>query len=107
MARNQWALDQKRRKGTYGTTVSTVQGVFGEHYELAIASDMETMIDGMLTMMLDVGSNINTIGLRTALTLERASRSHGRDIKRLNLNRPMCVTGVGAGAAVRWTSGLA
>eukprot|EP00959_Pyramimonas_sp_CCMP1952_P332511 6962695-Pyramimonas_sp.AAC.1 len=58
------------------------------------------MVDGMLTILLDIGSNINIIGLKTAQTFERVSRSHGRDIKKLDLTKRLYVSGVGHGAVV-------
>eukprot|EP00959_Pyramimonas_sp_CCMP1952_P159032 3325764-Pyramimonas_sp.AAC.1 len=45
------------------------------------------MIYGMLCILLDVGGNINIIGLKTAQTFERVSRSHGHDIKNLDLQK--------------------
>eukprot|EP00959_Pyramimonas_sp_CCMP1952_P005189 108996-Pyramimonas_sp.AAC.1 len=57
------------------------------------------MVDGMLTILLDVGSNINIIFLKTAQTFERAPRSHGHDIKKLNLTKRFYVSGVGHGGA--------
>eukprot|EP00959_Pyramimonas_sp_CCMP1952_P261844 5475239-Pyramimonas_sp.AAC.1 len=57
------------------------------------------MMDGMLAILLDIGSNINIIGLKTAQTFERVSRSHGHDIKKLNLSKRLYVSGVGHGAA--------
>eukprot|EP00959_Pyramimonas_sp_CCMP1952_P127464 2666070-Pyramimonas_sp.AAC.1 len=41
------------------TTVATVQGLFGDRHALALAATGETMIDGMLTILLDTGSNLN------------------------------------------------
>eukprot|EP00959_Pyramimonas_sp_CCMP1952_P218850 4576223-Pyramimonas_sp.AAC.1 len=57
------------------------------------------MFDGMLTILLDIGSNINIIGLKTAQTFERAPRSHGHDVKKLNLPKRLYVSGAGHGAA--------
>eukprot|EP00959_Pyramimonas_sp_CCMP1952_P387069 8111926-Pyramimonas_sp.AAC.1 len=57
------------------------------------------MVNGMLTILLDIGSNINIMCLRTAQTFEQVSRFHGRAIKKLSLTR-LCVSGVGHGAAV-------
>eukprot|EP00959_Pyramimonas_sp_CCMP1952_P036427 762542-Pyramimonas_sp.AAC.1 len=61
MTRDQWLLGQKRRKGTHGTTLSTVPGVFGDRHELAFAANSGTMIDIALIIWLDIGSNINII----------------------------------------------
>eukprot|EP00959_Pyramimonas_sp_CCMP1952_P425554 8914126-Pyramimonas_sp.AAC.1 len=58
------------------------------------------MLDGMLTILLDIGSNINIIGLKTAQTFERAPLSHGHDLKKLSLTKRFYVSGVGHGAAV-------
>eukprot|EP00959_Pyramimonas_sp_CCMP1952_P370806 7765947-Pyramimonas_sp.AAC.1 len=58
------------------------------------------MVGGTLTILLDIGSNINITGLKTAQTFERVSRPHGHDIKRLNLTRRLHVSGVGHGAAI-------
>eukprot|EP00959_Pyramimonas_sp_CCMP1952_P154920 3241228-Pyramimonas_sp.AAC.1 len=51
------------------------------------------------------GSNINIIGLRTAQARERASRSHGHDIKTPSLNNILYATGADQGAAVCRASG--
>eukprot|EP00959_Pyramimonas_sp_CCMP1952_P198693 4155972-Pyramimonas_sp.AAC.1 len=37
--RNEWALEQRRRKGMHGTTLCDVPGVFGERHELALAAN--------------------------------------------------------------------
>eukprot|EP00959_Pyramimonas_sp_CCMP1952_P318830 6670917-Pyramimonas_sp.AAC.1 len=58
------------------------------------------MVDGMLTIRLDIGSNINIFGSKTAQTFDRVSRSHGHDIKKLNLTKRLYVSGLGHGAAV-------
>eukprot|EP00959_Pyramimonas_sp_CCMP1952_P255230 5330979-Pyramimonas_sp.AAC.1 len=66
LSRNDWVLEQRRRKGMYGTTLSEVPGIFGERHELArerhelaLAANSWTMVDGMPTILLDIGSNIN------------------------------------------------
>eukprot|EP00959_Pyramimonas_sp_CCMP1952_P238947 4993746-Pyramimonas_sp.AAC.1 len=59
-----------------GTTLSDVPGIFGERHELALVANAGAMVAGMLTILLDIGSNINVIGLETAQTFERISRSH-------------------------------
>eukprot|EP00959_Pyramimonas_sp_CCMP1952_P113317 2368522-Pyramimonas_sp.AAC.1 len=53
-----------------------------------LAANSGAMIDGMLTIMLDIGCNINIIGLNTARTFEPASRSHGHDITKSNQSKP-------------------
>eukprot|EP00959_Pyramimonas_sp_CCMP1952_P119293 2493915-Pyramimonas_sp.AAC.1 len=58
------------------------------------------MVDGMLIILLGIGSNANISGPKTALTFERAPRSHGHDINRLNLAKRLYVSGVGHGASV-------
>eukprot|EP00959_Pyramimonas_sp_CCMP1952_P100839 2109431-Pyramimonas_sp.AAC.1 len=58
------------------------------------------MVDGMLTILLDIGSNVNIIGLRTAQTFERAPRPRGHGSKKLNLTKRLYVSGVGHGAVV-------
>eukprot|EP00959_Pyramimonas_sp_CCMP1952_P081879 1710292-Pyramimonas_sp.AAC.1 len=77
----------------HGTTVTTDRGFSGERHELASAANSGTMIDGTLSILLDIGSNISIIGLETAQTFERVSRAQGHDM-RLNLSRPLYVTGV-------------
>eukprot|EP00959_Pyramimonas_sp_CCMP1952_P015163 320975-Pyramimonas_sp.AAC.1 len=99
LTRNDWVLEQRRRKGMHSTTQSEVPGIFGERHELALAANSRTMVDGMLTTLLDTGSNINIAGLKTAQTFERVSRSHGHDIKKLNLSKRLYVSGVGHCAA--------
>eukprot|EP00959_Pyramimonas_sp_CCMP1952_P413783 8669992-Pyramimonas_sp.AAC.1 len=84
----------------HGTTLSDVPGVFGEPLELALATNSGTMDDGTLSILLDIHSNINIIGLKTAQTYERVSRSHGCDIKKPDLTKRLCVSGVGHGLAV-------
>eukprot|EP00959_Pyramimonas_sp_CCMP1952_P436910 9148087-Pyramimonas_sp.AAC.1 len=75
-------------------------GIFGERHELAQAANSGTMVDGMPTLLLDIGSNIIIIGLNTAQTFERVSRSHGHAFKNQNLTKRLCVSGGGHGAAV-------
>eukprot|EP00959_Pyramimonas_sp_CCMP1952_P051593 1078232-Pyramimonas_sp.AAC.1 len=91
---------RRRRKGTHGTTLSGVPGIFGDRHELALAANSGTIVDGALTILLDIGSNINIIGLKTAQTFERVSRSLGHDIKKLDLTKRLRVSVVGHGAAV-------
>eukprot|EP00959_Pyramimonas_sp_CCMP1952_P090068 1885632-Pyramimonas_sp.AAC.1 len=80
LTRDKRALDQRRRKGMHGATWSAVPGIFGERHELALAANSGTMVDCLQTILLDIGSNINIIGLKFALTIERASRCNGHDI---------------------------
>eukprot|EP00959_Pyramimonas_sp_CCMP1952_P154476 3231641-Pyramimonas_sp.AAC.1 len=49
LTRNEWVLEQRRRKGTHGTTLSDVPGIFGDHHDRALAASSGTMVDGMLT----------------------------------------------------------
>eukprot|EP00959_Pyramimonas_sp_CCMP1952_P461050 9480943-Pyramimonas_sp.AAC.1 len=65
-----------------------------------LANASGTMINGALTILLNIGSNINIIGLKTAQTFEPVSRPHGRAIKRLNLTKRLYVSEVGHGAAI-------
>eukprot|EP00959_Pyramimonas_sp_CCMP1952_P015495 328425-Pyramimonas_sp.AAC.2 len=58
------------------------------------------MVDGMLTILLDIGSNANIVGLKTEQTFEQVSRSYGHAIKKLNLTKRLYVSGEGHGAAV-------
>eukprot|EP00959_Pyramimonas_sp_CCMP1952_P466784 9490540-Pyramimonas_sp.AAC.1 len=58
------------------------------------------MINGVLIIILDIGSYIDSIGLKKAQTFEQASRPHGHAIKRLNLTKRLYVSGVGHGAAM-------
>eukprot|EP00959_Pyramimonas_sp_CCMP1952_P122438 2559675-Pyramimonas_sp.AAC.1 len=83
-----------------GSTLSDVPGRLGKRHELALAANSGTMVDGMLIIRFDIGSNINIIGLKTAQTFERVSRSRGHDIKKLNLTKRSCVSGAGHGAAI-------
>eukprot|EP00959_Pyramimonas_sp_CCMP1952_P072722 1519423-Pyramimonas_sp.AAC.1 len=39
LSRDDWALEQRGRKGLHGTTVSGVPGLFGERHELALAAN--------------------------------------------------------------------
>eukprot|EP00959_Pyramimonas_sp_CCMP1952_P089564 1873631-Pyramimonas_sp.AAC.1 len=61
LSRNDWAWEQRRRKGMHGTTLSEVPGLFGERHALPLAADSGTMVDGMLTIVVDIGSKINII----------------------------------------------
>eukprot|EP00959_Pyramimonas_sp_CCMP1952_P447886 9378508-Pyramimonas_sp.AAC.1 len=58
------------------------------------------MINDMMSSILDTGSNINSIGVETAQTLEQVSRPHGHAINRLNLTKRPYVSGAGHGAAI-------
>eukprot|EP00959_Pyramimonas_sp_CCMP1952_P425209 8906699-Pyramimonas_sp.AAC.1 len=51
LSRNDWVLEQWRRKGMYGTTLSAVPAIFGERHELALAANSGAMVDGMLTIL--------------------------------------------------------
>eukprot|EP00959_Pyramimonas_sp_CCMP1952_P163064 3408777-Pyramimonas_sp.AAC.1 len=41
--RHDWVLEQRRRKGMRGTTLSEVLGLFGERHELASAANSGTI----------------------------------------------------------------
>eukprot|EP00959_Pyramimonas_sp_CCMP1952_P442845 9270485-Pyramimonas_sp.AAC.1 len=99
LMRNDWAFELRRRKGMPGTALSEVPGVVGERHDWPWPQS-GTMVDGMLTILLGIGSTVNVVGLKTAQTFERAPRSHGHGIKKLNLSRRLYVSGVGHGAAV-------
>eukprot|EP00959_Pyramimonas_sp_CCMP1952_P041286 863429-Pyramimonas_sp.AAC.1 len=105
MKKNERALDQGRLEGMRGAAVAAVHGLFGDGHELAQAANSGTMIDGMLIILLDIGSNINSVGLQAARTFQRVSHARGNDVKRLNMSRPLYVARVGAGAAACRTSG--
>eukprot|EP00959_Pyramimonas_sp_CCMP1952_P229896 4806640-Pyramimonas_sp.AAC.1 len=60
MSKNQWVPDQRCREGMHGAALSAVPGI--ERHELALAASSGTMIDGMLSVLLDIGSNVNIIG---------------------------------------------
>eukprot|EP00959_Pyramimonas_sp_CCMP1952_P096932 2026177-Pyramimonas_sp.AAC.1 len=47
LSRNDWVLEQRRRKGMRGTTLSEVPGLFGERRELALAANSGTMINSI------------------------------------------------------------
>eukprot|EP00959_Pyramimonas_sp_CCMP1952_P065382 1364933-Pyramimonas_sp.AAC.1 len=87
MTRDQWARVQRRCEGMHGAALSAVPGIFGERPESALAANSGTMIVGVLSVLLDIGSNINIIGLKTAQTCERVSRSDGHGVKILNLTK--------------------
>eukprot|EP00959_Pyramimonas_sp_CCMP1952_P101686 2127337-Pyramimonas_sp.AAC.1 len=61
LTRNDWVLEQRRRKVMYGTTLSAVPGIFGDRHGLALAANSGAMVDGMLAILLEIGSNINII----------------------------------------------
>eukprot|EP00959_Pyramimonas_sp_CCMP1952_P406236 8513719-Pyramimonas_sp.AAC.1 len=78
----------------------TCRGYFGERHDLALAANSGTMVDGLPTILLDIGSNIHISGLKTVQTFERVSRSHGDDVGKLNLAKGLCMSGAGRGAAI-------
>eukprot|EP00959_Pyramimonas_sp_CCMP1952_P088574 1853077-Pyramimonas_sp.AAC.1 len=82
LSRSDWVLEQRRRSGLHGATVSEVPRTFGERHELALAANSGTMIND------------------TAQTFEQVSRSYGHAFKRLNLTKRMYVSGVRHGAAI-------
>eukprot|EP00959_Pyramimonas_sp_CCMP1952_P312058 6531236-Pyramimonas_sp.AAC.1 len=45
LSRNDWALEQRRRRGLHGTTAPEVPGIFGERHELASAANSGIMIN--------------------------------------------------------------
>eukprot|EP00959_Pyramimonas_sp_CCMP1952_P423118 8863277-Pyramimonas_sp.AAC.1 len=79
--------------------------MLGERHVSALAANSGTVIDGILFPLMDVGSNINIESSGIAQTVERGLRSHGCDIKDLDLEKILYVTGVGNGAAV-WNASL-
>eukprot|EP00959_Pyramimonas_sp_CCMP1952_P179157 3745216-Pyramimonas_sp.AAC.1 len=91
---------RRRRNGMHGATLSEVPGLFGERHELALAANSGAMTNGMLIILLDIDSNSNIIGIKTAQTSKQVSGSHGHAIKRLNLTKRLYVPGVGHGAAI-------
>eukprot|EP00959_Pyramimonas_sp_CCMP1952_P268232 5608608-Pyramimonas_sp.AAC.1 len=93
LTRNDWVLEQRRRKGMHGTTLSEGPGILGERHEQALAANSGAMVYGMLTILLDIGSNVNIMYLKTAQTFERASRSHGSDVEELNSTKRLYVSG--------------
>jgi len=91
-----------------GATLTTVEGAVpyaGKRLTLALAANTGTMIDNMLTLLLDIGSNINIIGLETAQIFENIALANGHTMRRLNISPPLHVTGVGNGAAVCRSTG--
>eukprot|EP00959_Pyramimonas_sp_CCMP1952_P422778 8856293-Pyramimonas_sp.AAC.1 len=58
-------------KGLLGTTVPEVLGTFGGRHELALAANSGTMINGMLNFSLEICSNTNIIGFKTAQHFEQ------------------------------------
>eukprot|EP00959_Pyramimonas_sp_CCMP1952_P299760 6269929-Pyramimonas_sp.AAC.1 len=100
LSRNDWVLEQRRRKGLLGTTVSEVPGILGERHELALAAYSGTMINGRLIILSDIGSNLDIIGLKTTQNSQQVSHSYGHAIKRLSLTKRLYVSGVGHGAAI-------
>eukprot|EP00959_Pyramimonas_sp_CCMP1952_P416785 8731863-Pyramimonas_sp.AAC.1 len=97
LSRNDWVLEQRRRRGMCGTTLSEVPGLFGGRHELALAANSGTMVDGMLAILLDILSS--SLVKQTAHMFEQVSRSHGHATKKLNLTKRLYVSGVGLGAA--------
>eukprot|EP00959_Pyramimonas_sp_CCMP1952_P449870 9419566-Pyramimonas_sp.AAC.1 len=87
LTRDQWELEQSRCKGMRGSTLSDVPGIFGERHELALAANSGTIVYGMLTVLVDIGSNISTMCLKTAQTFERVPCARGHDVKYLNLTK--------------------
>eukprot|EP00959_Pyramimonas_sp_CCMP1952_P324760 6797764-Pyramimonas_sp.AAC.1 len=61
LTRSDLVLEQWRRKGLHGITLSEMPGIFGERHELALAANSGTTVDGALLVLLDIGSNINII----------------------------------------------
>eukprot|EP00959_Pyramimonas_sp_CCMP1952_P421686 8834078-Pyramimonas_sp.AAC.1 len=66
-----FSQQQRRRDGLRGTTVPDVHGISGERHEPGLAAQSGTMINGMLNIILGVGSNIHIIGLKAAQTFEQ------------------------------------
>ena len=57
-------------------------------------------LPGKLSLLVDVGSNINLIGMRVAMEFSDSAHLHGLVLKVLNPSRPPCVNGVGQGRAI-------
>eukprot|EP00959_Pyramimonas_sp_CCMP1952_P223604 4675278-Pyramimonas_sp.AAC.1 len=62
MTRDRRVLDQSCRKGMHGTTLPAVPGIFDKRGELALAANSATMVDGILDILLKMGSDLNIIG---------------------------------------------
>ena len=66
---------------------------------MALAANPATQVEGENTILMDIGSNINIIGVRVAQNFERAAMRHGHSIKKGRIFPPLYVSGVGSGSA--------
>ena len=103
-----WVLEQRRRRHERGTVIESVPGVHPYQScmpSLALATNTGTVVPDRLTILMDIGSNINICGLKTAQDFETKCALHGLTIKKSNIKPALYVSGVGSGAAVCNTTG--
>ena len=104
----EWVLEQRRRRNEVGMTTTSVPGAppYDNHRPtLALATNTGTVIQGQNTILMDIGSNINIVGLKTAQNFERTCRDYGLSIKKSRIDPALYVSGFGSGAAVCNTTG--
>ena len=104
----EWVLEQRRRRHERGTVIESVPGVHPYQScmpSLALATNTGTVVPDRLTILMDIGSNINICGLKTAQDFETKCALHGLTIKKSNIKPALYVSGVGSGAAVCNTTG--
>ena len=69
LSKPEWVLEQRRRRHERGTVVERIQGAWPNESVMpgiALATNTGTTVQDRLTILMDIGSNINICGLKTA-----------------------------------------
>ena len=99
----QWVLEQRRLKAVHGQEIVEFDTHAGA--TTLATGKSGTTFDDEISLLVDLGSSINIIGLKEANRFMEIARRHGLDLDVMTLNRVLYVNGVGAGSAVCRTLG--
>ena len=67
---------------------------------MALAANPATQIEDENTILMDIGSNVNIVGVRVAQNLERTAVQNGHAIQKACIKPPLYISGVGSGSAI-------
>ena len=102
----EWVLEQRRRRNEVGAHIVQVPYSGPDRIRqvplptVALAANPATQIEDENTILMDIGSNVNIVGVRVAQNFERAALRNGHSIKKGRIFPPLFVSGVGSGSAV-------
>ena len=101
LRKSDWVLEQRRRRNEVGANIVRVPGVppcIGDA-SVALATNPATLVAGENTILMDIGSNVNIIGILTAQNFERTAARHGHAVRKSDIKPALFISGVGSGAA--------